>query len=120
MQTRQIPKGDWPSFLKSFSSRHQGWLMNLEVFGPDIGAQVEGRWLVFEGLTDDKVPGDRIIITAGDKPDEHLTHTIIRPTEICLDKTAAGEDATLSITGDDGNKTLLTFPTPDIWERPIK
>ena len=53
MQTKQIPKSEWPAFLDSFSSRHQGWRMNLEVFGPEIGSQVEGAWLVLEGLTDE-------------------------------------------------------------------
>lgn len=109
MQTRQIPKTEWPAFLNSFSSRHTGWLMNLEVFGPDIGAQIEGKWLVFEGLTDDRMHGDKIMIMAGNNPDDHVTHSITRPTEIHLEKTDTGEDATLSITADDGNRTLLNF-----------
>lgn len=111
MQTRQIPQNEWPAFLNSFNSRHQGWLMNLEVFGPDIGAQVEGSWLVLEGVTDeyDERHGNTIMIMTGDKPADHLTHSISRPTEICLEKTDGGEDATLSIKGEDGNRTLLTF-----------
>jgi uncharacterized protein DUF5335 len=117
MQTRQISKTEWPAFLNGFSSRHVGWLMNLEVFGPDIGAQVEGKWLVFEGLTDDRMHGDTIMIMAGNKPDGHVTHSISRPTEISLEKTDTGEDATLSITGKDGNRTLLTFPYAGLsWE----
>ena len=85
--------------------------MNLEVFGPDIGAQVEGSWLVLEGVTDeyDEMRGNTIMIMAGDKPSDHLTHSISRATEISLEKTDGGEDATLSIKGEDGNRTLLTF-----------
>ena len=109
MQTRQIPKSEWPAFVSSFNSRHQGWAMNLEVFGPDIGAQVEGTRLVLEGLTDDEMHGDTIMIMAGTKPDDHVTHSIIRPTEISLEKTDTGEDAALSIKAEDGNRTLLTF-----------
>ena len=110
MQTREIPQSEWPVFLNSFNSRHQGWLMNLEVFGPDIGAQVEGSWLVLEGLTDeyDEKRGNTIMIMAGDTMD-HVTHAISRATEISLEKTDGGEDAALSIKGEDGNKTLLTF-----------
>ena len=111
MQTRQIPQSEWPAFLSSFNSRHQGWLMNLEVFGPDIGAQVEGSWLVLEGLADeyDERRGNTIMIMAGDKREHHVTHSISRATEISLEKTDSGEDAALSIRGDDGNRTLLTF-----------
>lgn len=111
MQTRQIPQGEWAAFLNSFNSRHQGWLMNLEVFGPEIGAQVEGSWLVLEGLADeyDENRGNTILIMAGDKREDHVTHAISRATEISLEKTDSGEDAALSIRGGDGNRTLLTF-----------
>lgn len=109
MQTRQIPKSEWPAFLNSFSSRHQGWLVNLEVFGPDIGAQVEGTGLMLEGLTDELL--ETIMIMAGNKPANHVTHSISRPTEMSLEKTDSGEDAVLSITGEDGTRTLLTFPS---------
>lgn len=111
MLTRQIPQSEWPVFLNSFSSRHQGWLMNLEVFGLEIGSQVEGAWLVLEGLTDeyDERRGNTIMIMAGDKAAAHVTHAISRATEISLEKTDTGEDAVLSIKGEDGNRTLLTF-----------
>ena len=111
MQTRQIPKSEWPAFLNSFSSRHQGWLVNLEVFGPDIGAQVEGTRLMLEGLTGEwnEPKGNTIAIMAGEKPDDHVTHSISRPTEISIEKTDSGEDAVLSIKGEDGTRTLITF-----------
>ena len=110
MQTKQIPKSEWPAFLNSFSSRHEGWLVNLEVIGPDIGAQVEGTALVLEGLTDE-VKGNTIMIMAGNKPDDHLTHSISRPTELSVEKTETGEDVALSIKGEDGTRTLLIFPS---------
>ena len=112
MQTTQIPESEWAAFLDRFSSRHYGWLMNLEIFSPDIGAQAEGRKLVLEGLTNeyDEMHGNTIIITAGDKPDQHVTHSINRPGEISIERTAGGEDEALLIKGQDGTRTLLTFP----------
>ena len=112
MQTRQIPESEWPAFLDRFSSRHQGWLANLQIFGPDMGAQVEGTGLMLEGLTDeyDEMHGNTIQIMAGDKPDDHVTHSIRRPTEINLEKTDTGEEVALSIKAEDGTTTLLTFP----------
>lgn len=113
MKTQQIPESEWPAFLNRFSSRHQGWLMNLEVLGPDLGAQMEGTGLLLEGVTDEwnEVKGNTVMIMAGDNCDDHLTHSISRPTEITLEGTEAGEDVALSIKADDGTRTLLIFPT---------
>ena len=113
MQTRQIPRSEWPAFLNSFSSRHQGWLMNLEVFGPEIGAQVEGTALLLQGLTNerDEMNGNRITIMAGANAHNHLTHSITRPAEISLEQSNSGDDAVLSIKAEDGIRTLLTFPS---------
>lgn len=112
MQTREIPKTDWPKFINSFSSRHEGWVVDVEVFGSDIGAQVEGRGLVLQGLTNEWDKSDRnsIVIMAGTRRD-HVTHSINQPTEISLERTDSGMDAALSIIGEDGTRTLLTFPS---------
>lgn len=111
MQTRQIPKGEWPVFLNTFSRKHEGWLVRLEIFGPEIGAQVEEKGLILEGLADewDEVSGNTIMIMAGNKPDDHLTHSINRPTEVSLEQTDEGADAALAIKSEDGTTTLLSF-----------
>ena len=113
MQTRQIPESEWPAFLNRFSTRHQGWMVNLEVLGPDLGAQVEGTGLVLEGLADEwnEMKGNTIMIMAANRPFDHLTHSINRPREISLEKTDTGEDVALSIKADDGTRTLLILPT---------
>jgi hypothetical protein len=113
MQTRDIPRNEWPTFINSFSSRHQGWVVDVEVFGPDIGAQVEGKGLVLQGLIDewDEMNRNSIVIMAGNRRDDHVTRLINKPTEISLEKTDSGMDAALSIIGEDGTRTLLTFPS---------
>ena len=111
MQTRQIPKGEWPAFLNTFSRKHEGWLVRLEIFGPEIGAQIEEKGLILEGLADewDEVTGNTIMIMAGNKPDDHLTHSINHPTEVSLEQTDEGADAALAIKAEDGTTTLLSF-----------
>ena len=111
MRTRQIPQGEWPVFFDHFSSRHEGWLVKLEIFSPDIGAQVEETGLVLTGLTDEwhEIKGNTITIMAGDKPDEHVTHSIRCPTEVSLEQTDDGADAALSIKSADGTTALLSF-----------
>jgi hypothetical protein len=118
MQTTEITRTEWPSFFDSFSRKHQGWLATLEILGTDIGAQVEERELAFEGITDesDEGRGDTIMIMAGGKPDDHVTHTISRPTEVSLEQTDEGADAALAIKSEDGVTALLRFRSPMLPE----
>lgn len=111
MQTREIPRGEWPTFLDSFSRQHEGWPIKLEIFGPDIGAQVEQNGLVLEGLTDewDEMSCNTITIMAGEKPDDHVSHSIRCPTEVSLEQTDEGADAVLAIKAADGTTALLSF-----------
>jgi hypothetical protein len=111
MQTKQIPKSEWPAFLDQFSRQHEGWLVKLEIFNPEFGAQVEETGLALEGLTDewDEVAGNTIMIMAGNEPDDHITHSISHPTEVSLEQTDEGADAALSIKSADGTTALLSF-----------
>jgi hypothetical protein len=111
MQTKQIPKGEWPAFLDGFSRQHQGWLVKLEIFGPQLGAQIEETGLALQGLTDEwnEADGNTIMIMAGNEPDDHVTHAISHPTEVSLEQTDEGADAALSIKSADGTTALLSF-----------
>jgi hypothetical protein len=111
MQTKQIPKSEWPAFLDRFSRQHEGWLVKLEIFSPEIGAQVEETGLVLEGLTDEWVEAEinKIMIMAGNEPDAHITHSISHPTEVSVEQTDEGADMALSIKSADGTTALLSF-----------
>jgi hypothetical protein len=111
MRTQEIPKNEWTGFFDSFSRKHEGWLVNLEIFGPEIGAQVEEREMVLEGITDecDETEGNTIMIMTGVKPDDHVTHSISRPTQVSLEQTDEGADAALAIKSADGVTALLRF-----------
>ena len=111
MITQQIPKDEWPAFFNSFSRKHEGWLVNLQILGPNIGAQMQEQELALEGITDecDEVDGNTIIIMTGSRPDDHITHSISRPTEVSLEQTDEGADVALAIKAADGNTALLQF-----------
>ena len=111
MKTQEIPRDEWTYFFDSFSRKHEGWLVSLEIFSPEIGAQVEERELALEGITDewDEKEGNTIMIMTGVKPDDHVTHSIIRPTQVSLEQTDEGADAALAIKSGDGVTTLLRF-----------
>jgi hypothetical protein len=118
MQTTQITKTEWPAFFDNFSRKHEGWLATLEIFGPDIGAQTEERELPFAGITDewDETQGNTIMIMSGGKTDDHVTHTVSRPTEVSLEQTDDGADAALAIKSEDGTMALLRFRSPVLPE----
>lgn len=120
MQTKQIPKSEWPVFMDRFSRQHEGWLVKLEIFNSDLGAQVEETGLILEGLTGEsnEAEDNKIIIMAGNKPDDHLTHSISRPTEVSLEQTDKGADAALLIKSADGTTTLLSFRAA-VWPETV-
>jgi len=118
MKTKRIPTSEWPKFFDSFSRQHEGWLAALEIFATEIGAQVEERELALEGIVDewDEALGNQIIIMMGAKPDDHITHTIGRPTNVSLEQTDEGADVALAITSEGGAVALLRFRSPTLPE----
>ena len=111
MQTKEIPKNEWPKFFDNFSRQHEGWLVTLEIFGSELGAQVQERELAFEGIVDewDEIHGNQIVIMVGEKPDDHITHSIARPTQVSLEQTDEDAHAVLAIKSADGVMALMRF-----------
>ena len=118
MKTREIPRTEWLSFFDSFSRQHEGWLVNLEILGSDIGAQYEGRELALEGITAewDEGEGYVIAIMTGVEADAHITHSINRPTMVSLEQTDQGADVALAIKSANGDTALLRFRSPMLPE----
>ncbi len=118
MKTIEIPKTEWGTFLDNFSRRHEGWLVTLEIFDPEIGAQVVERELAMEGIVDewDEIKGNAIMIMAGTRPDDHITHTIGNATQVSLEQTEGGADVALAIKSADGTIALLRFRSPMLPE----
>ena len=110
MKTRDIPRTEWAAFFDSFSRQHEGRRITLEVFGLDIGDQIEERELALEGVTAELAEaGDKIEIMIGAKPDDHITHTITAPNLVSLEQTDEAADLVLAIKAADGTMTLLRF-----------
>ena len=114
MKTKEIPQKEWPKFFDNFSSRHQSWSVTLEIFGTELGAQVQESELPLVGIVDewDEIHGNRIVIMFGEKPDDHITHSIERATEVSLEQTEGGADVALAIKSADGVMALLRFLSP--------
>ncbi|HEX9422937.1 MAG TPA: DUF5335 family protein [Pyrinomonadaceae bacterium] len=108
MKTREIPRNEWTRFFNNLSRRQEGWQVTLEVFGADIGDQVEERNLFLAGVTAEVADkGDQIEIMMGGKPSGHVTHMIAAPILVELQQTDLGVDSALQIKSADGITTLL-------------
>jgi len=118
MKTKEIPTNEWLKFFDNFSSKHAGWSVTLEIFGTELGAQVQERELAFAGIVDewDETRGNQIVIMFGEKPDAHITHSIGRPTQVSLEQTDGGADVALAIKSADGVMALLRFLSPMLPE----
>ena len=107
MPTREIPRSEWVVFFDSFSNQHHGWLVTVEIMNSEIGDQTMARNLPLEGITaelNDEGP-DEIEIVVGNKPDSHVSDTVVAPKNIWLKSSEEGADEALEILGE--NKTVL-------------
>jgi len=110
---REIPRGEWLSFLDRFSRQHEGWLVTLEV--PEVQGRsgVEAENLKLEGITPEHSEGhDRISIALGKAPDDHLTHFVSDPVHVLSLETTSGEHGGLQIEAADGSRTVVRFRGP--------
>lgn len=115
--TREVPREEWPAFFDMFSRQHQAWLVTVELFGPEIGAQVEVRDRPLGGITAELRQGreDSIALFFGTIPSD-LTHTVTRPTRVWLKQTVSGANEALEIECASGPTTLLRFRSPLLLE----
>ena len=107
MPTREIQRNEWVSFFNSFSSRHLGWLVTVEIMDPEIGDQTEARDLPLEGITaelNERGP-DQIEILAGNQADRHVSNSVVDPKQVWLKSSDEGADEVLEIKGE--NATVL-------------
>lgn len=108
MATEHVESVEWVSFFKSFSRRHEGWLVKVEVLGERIGAQVEVDSLPLEGISVDHDEGSSAVgITVQDSHGAHITHTVSNVHDVWL-KTEGGADQALELAASSA-VTLVTF-----------
>ena len=111
METKEIPRDEWRSFFDVFSRQHEGWLATLEIFGPEVGAQQQARQLPLAGVTVASRVGkpETITIDLGKAPEDHVSHIIMSPEHVWLERTTEGANAALEIESADQTKALLRF-----------
>lgn len=108
MATKEIPREAWTEFFDSFSRRHEGWLVTVQVLG-SVGAQVEARELPLRGISSDRDGKNTISIMVGATSEKRATHIIGKPTHVHVEETAAGADRALQVESESGETTLISF-----------
>jgi hypothetical protein len=118
MRTREIKRNEWKNFFNCFNRKHEGWLVTLEILDNEIGAQVSGRELPFEGVVIkcDVPRKEEISLILGDETDHHITHSIKQPVEVALEQTDEGEVLSLAIKAVDDVIAVLRFRTTVLSE----
>jgi hypothetical protein len=106
MDTKEIPRREWPGFFEGFSRRHQGWLATLRVLDDRLGAQTEARELPLEGIVADD---DKISIHLGERPDRHIAHPVARPERVWIEVEEGGAEYAVEVESDSGTRTILEF-----------
>ena len=110
MRTFEIPREAWVHELNEFTMVHEGWLVSLDVLGPEIGAQPEIDNLPLLGVSADRLDHDgTIAVSVARSATEHLTHIIHAVTRVYIERTDDGADVALQIESVDGTTTILRF-----------
>jgi hypothetical protein len=111
ISNRLIPREEWPRFLDSFNRQHEGWLVTVEVFGPDVPLQTKTRESPFEAvmLEPDESKGDQILILVCGVTGKELAHTVNIPVSLLFHEKDEGAPQGLDIDSEDGKTTVLRF-----------
>ena len=112
-KTIEIPPKSWPEFFEDFTKRHESDMVSLEVMGAEIGAQVEGRALLFGGISIADDLGKALALMFDSVDGEHLTHTVTSPTHVWVLSTPSTGDQALEIESADDGKTLVRFSSEE-------
>ena len=118
MKPRDIQRDEWPTFFDKFTREHTGCTVTLEIIGTEIGAQIQDRELVFEGIVIEgkEESSYQIMIMAGERPDGHITHRIARPVHVSFDADEQTHCVWIMIKAADAITTLLRLRAPAFLE----
>jgi hypothetical protein len=109
MQTRRIPRAEWPAFFEGFTREHFGWPTTVWILGPRIGALVEARELPLEEIVADPLA---ISIHLGGMPGKDVEHPVAAPVSVWLETSEEDVLGALGINTADGTTTLVEFRSP--------
>jgi hypothetical protein len=102
VETRLIPREEWPDFFESFSHRHENWLVYMETFDRETSDQTGSRTLHLRSITTE---GQMIVIVGEDDFNE-VSQLVRTPSRVLLTQSNAGADEGIEI---DSDNSLLVL-----------
>jgi hypothetical protein len=118
----EIQPDEWPRFFDEFSKAHEGWIVDVDVVGPEIGDQEAASGLPLVGLGADVKDGERRVeVMVGGRREAHVTRIIEKPQRVWLEVSDVPGHDGVAIESDDGTMTIVTFRhvDPDVIERQL-
>src|SRR6185503_19681055 len=105
--TQEIPREGWNRFFARFNHDHEMQMVTVEIFGAEIGAQVEGRSLLLGGISAGDDNADSLVLMFDAVDGEHLTHMVNDPTHLWIQRTPDNTDEALEVESANGTRTLV-------------
>src|SRR5262245_55616740 len=98
MSNVAVPAEEWKEFLDSFTDRHRGWLVRLEIHDLETEETVRSQFMPLHSieLDTEDLNNPRINITVG--ADAKLVkHVLFRPSRLVLSLSTEGADESLNV-----------------------
>jgi hypothetical protein len=114
LSSQEVRREQWEPVLTSVTRDYRGAHARLQVFGPDVGYQVETADRPFDGIAVDLKDGEHIVwIHFESSPGDHLAHGVHDVTAIRMLQPTATTGPVIEVEGADGTKSLLTLNNPE-------
>lgn len=119
MATIEIPRVAWTAALNDFSTAHEGWLVSLDVWTPEIGRLPEITDLPLLGIGAARTTDDTITISALASPTEQVSHNIHSALSLCVEERRSEGTAAVHVQSAGGIMTSLhlRLPPPSVRGR---
>ena len=115
MPITEIPRAAWTAALTEFSALHEGWLMSVDVWTPEIGALPEIQDLPLLAVSADRSDDDgTVTISAATSSQGQVSHIIHHATSVQVEREQDGATTGLYVESSGGVKTSLRFRTPAV------
>jgi hypothetical protein len=116
--TRKVSDDDWANFCDTFSREHHGWLISVEVAGPEpdrshepATPKVLAQNLPLQEVREAQHNGDaEIMITVGEGADE--TSFLVEHVAAVFETSEAEKDTGMRIDSTNNTCTMLQFRVP--------
>jgi Family of unknown function (DUF5335) len=98
MSNVAVPAEEWKEFLDSFTDRHRGWLVRMEIHDLETEETVQSQFMPLHSieLDTEDLNNPRINITVG-ADDKLVKHVLFRPSRLILSLSTEGADESLSV-----------------------